>query len=99
MSKPTTEIEQQVEAAYDYRGHVTVTLKDGTSLIGFIFSREFANPHNPHNHYIDVIPKDSDERRRIPIAELARIEISGKDYAAGNSFEEYNKKKQAQQSK
>ena len=96
MPTPTSEIEKQIEAAYDFRGHATVTLKDGSSLVGYIFNREFANPKAPAQHYIEVIPKDSDERRRIPIAELARVEITGKDYAAGNSFEDYLKKKDAQ---
>ncbi|MBI5200220.1 MAG: hypothetical protein HY925_01425 [Elusimicrobia bacterium] len=92
----TSEIEKQIEAAYDFRGHVTITLKDGQSLVGYIFNREYANPRTKEQNFIDVIPKDSDERRRIPIAQLAKIDLSGKDYAAGNSFEDYLKKKNAQ---
>lgn len=87
------EIEKQIDAAYDFRGHVTITLKGGQSFVGYIFNREFANPKASEQHYIDVIPKDSDERRRIPISLLERIDITGKDYAAGNSFEDYLKKK------
>ena len=89
---PSNEIERQVEAAFDYRGHVTITLKDGKSLTAFVYGREFANPRAPEQHTIEVILKDSDERRRIPIASIERIELTGTDYAAGNSFQDYLKK-------
>ena len=91
-----SEIERQVEAAFDFRGHATITLKDGNSLVAYVFNREFANPRAAEQHYIDVIVKDSDERRRIPIAAIERIELTGEDCAAGNSFEDYLKKKQQQ---
>ncbi len=96
MPTPTSEIEKQIEAAYDFRGHALITLKDGQSVVGYIFNREFANPKAPEQHFIEVIPKDTDERRRIPIASLERVELTGKDYAAGNSFEDYLKRKSAQ---
>lgn len=96
MTTPSSDIERQVEAAYDFRGHVTLTLKDGTSFVGYIFNREYANPKSPEQNFIDVIPKDSEERRRIPIPALAKVELTGTDYAAGNSFEEYLAKKAKQ---
>lgn len=96
MTNTPLSIEAQVEAAYDYRGHVTLTLKDGTSFVGYLFNREFDNPKNPERNFIEVIPKDSEERRRIPLSALAKIELTGKDCAAGNSFEDYLKKKAQQ---
>ncbi|MBI4345574.1 MAG: hypothetical protein HY553_01885 [Elusimicrobia bacterium] len=94
---PSSEIERQIEAAYDFRGHASITFKDGRTLVAYIFNREYANPRAAEQHWIEVIPKDSEERLRIPIAELAKVELTGKDYAAGNSFEDYLKKKAAEQ--
>ena len=91
------EIERQVEAAYDFRGHAVITLKSGESFVGYVFNREFANPRAKEQNFIEVIPKDSEERRRIPLAALARVELTGKDHAADNSYEAYLKKKQQQQ--
>ena len=90
------ELEKQIEAAYDYRGHVTVNLTAGEKVEGFLFNREFANPLAKEQHYVDLVIKDRDERRRIPIASIRSIELTGQDCAAGNSFEDYLKKKQAQ---
>lgn len=94
MPTPSSELERQIEAAFDFRGHVTIRLKDGTTLVAFIFNREFANPRAPEQNYVDVIAKDSEERRRIPVASIERVELTGKDFAAGNSYEDYLKKKQ-----
>ena len=33
-------VAEQIETAYDYRGHVTLTLNDGTVVEGFLFNRE-----------------------------------------------------------
>jgi hypothetical protein len=93
---PSNELEKQIEAAYDFRGHAVFTLKSGESFVGFLFNREFTNPVAKDQNYIEVIPKDSDERRRISIADLAKVEITGKDYAADNSYDAYLKKKEQQ---
>lgn len=88
-------LKRQIEAAYDYRGHVTIRLKQGKTLEGFLYNREWANARLPQDNFIDVMVKDSDESLRLPMAELAAIELTGTDYAAGNSYEDYLKKKAA----
>ena len=93
MTAPSNDVERQIEAAYDFRGHANITLKSGESFVGYVFNREYANPRAKEQNYIDVIPKDSEERRRIPIAQVAKVELAGQDYAAGNSYEDYLKKK------
>jgi hypothetical protein len=34
MTAPAHELERQIEAAFDYRSHVTITLKDGKRVVG-----------------------------------------------------------------
>ncbi len=41
-----------------------------------------------------VFPKDRDEKIAIPYSEIARVEFSGRDTAAGKSFETWGKKYQ-----
>lgn len=78
---PKSEIETQVEAAFDYRGHVTITFNNGDSIEGYIFNREFSNPKLSQDNFIEVFPKGLDERRRFPIASIRSISLSGQDCA------------------
>jgi hypothetical protein len=72
-------IAEQIEAAYDYRGHVTLTLNDGKVIEGFLFNRE-ASPLKGEP-YIEMIPKDTDERLRFASKDVKSIAITGKDFA------------------
>ncbi len=74
------EIVKQIDAAFDYRGHVTVSFEDGTTIVGYLFNRELS-PMNG-DAYIEIIPKDTDERRRFPASEVKSVAITGKDFAA-----------------
>ena len=96
MPGPSNELERQIEAAYDFRGHVTLALASGESLEGFLYNREFANPLSPEENYVDVLLKNSDERRRIAISAIRAVALSGEDCAAGKSYEDYMRKKAAQ---
>lgn len=40
----SNELAEQIEAAFDYRGDCTVTLKSGEQVVGYLFNRELA-PH------------------------------------------------------
>ena len=75
-------IERQVEAAYDYRGMVTVKFKDGRSLEGYLFNREFKNPKLKEDYFIDLFQKGSGERKRCSIGDLETVIPSGEDCAA-----------------
>src|SRR5687768_424991 len=91
------ELKNQIEAAFDYRGHVTIRLSGGESAEGFVYNRVYENTKMKQDHYIDILVKGSGERRRFPMASLAAIELTGEDCAAGKSYEDYLKKKQAAQ--
>ena len=79
----------QVEAAFDYRGHVTVTLTDGSSVEGFLYNRDATSG------FADLMVKNSDERRRIPLSAIKSVALTGEDCAAGKSYEDHLKSKKA----
>ncbi|MBI3554234.1 MAG: hypothetical protein HY077_17185 [Elusimicrobia bacterium] len=94
-----TELERQIEAAYDFRGHVTITLKDGAKVEGFIFNRQFKNPKLKRDNFIEVVMKGSGDKKEFDIAGLESVALTGEDCAEGNSYANYLKKKAAQAQK
>jgi hypothetical protein len=83
--------------ALDYRGDVTLTLKSGEKIEAFIF-----NCHTGATlaeSYVQYFTPLAPEKRKVGYAEIARIEFSGKDRAAGKHWEDwvtaYNAKKAA----
>ena len=89
----TPELKSQIEAAYDFRGHVTVSFKDGAKVEGYLFNRQFPGPALPGDGFVELFLKGSGERRKVPMASIASVALSGEDCAAGNSYEDYLKKK------
>lgn len=89
------ELKSQIEAAYDYRGHVTLTLKDGSSVEGYLFNRLYAHPKNGESFYVDLIIKNKDQNRRVPMDQIGSIFLTGEDCAAGKSYADYLAKKAA----
>lgn len=75
------ELKKQVEAAFGYRGHVTVVLADGTWVEGYLFNRVYDNARLPQDNFIDLVLKNSDERRRVPLASVVAVKLTGKDHA------------------
>lgn len=91
------ELLKAIEAAYDYRGHVAIALKDGRTVEGFVFNRIKKSPRLPDGDYLDVMLKDSEERRRLRFAEIAGITMSGKNFA--ETFAEAQARQQAEKNK
>jgi len=84
------EIFDALEKAFDYRGDVTVTRKDGTKVEGYLFDRKKGSSLS--DSLVRVLPKDSNQRACIPYSEVAAIAFSGRDTAAGKSWEAWIKK-------
>lgn len=76
----STEIAAQIDEAFDFRGHVTVRFTDGKTLEGYLFNRELAPMKG--EAYIEVIPKDTDQRLSFPAASVQSVAITGKDFAS-----------------
>jgi hypothetical protein len=84
------EIREALEQAFDYRGDVTITLKTGLRVEGYVFDRRSA-PYL-HNCVVRLMPKDTSERLTIPYSEIAGLAFTGRDTAAGKSWEAWMKK-------
>ena len=80
MTAISDDIASQIDDAFDFRGHITVHFKDGATLEGYLFNRELS-PMNGEA-YIEVIPKDGDQRLRFAAATVKSIQMTGKDFAA-----------------
>jgi hypothetical protein len=90
------ELRSALEQAFDYRGDVTITKKDGTKIDGYIFDRT-AGPALSSS-FVRVLPRDSNQRLKISYAEIAALAFSGRDPAAGKSWEAWVKKYWAKKS-
>jgi hypothetical protein len=82
MPGPSNALERQIEAAFDYRGHVTVTFTNGESVEGYLFNRAFADPQLGEEPYIEVFLAGSGEPRKYLIASIRSVALSGRDYSA-----------------
>jgi hypothetical protein len=79
-----------LEKAFSYRGDVTITRKDGTSLECYIFDRRTGG--SLADSVVRVIPVDTTTKLSIPYSDIARLSFSGRDTAAGKSWEAWVRK-------
>jgi len=90
-------LSEAIEKASDYRGDVTLTLKNGERIEAFIFNCQ-SGPTLAES-FLQYFTPSAPEKRRVSYAEIARVEFSGKDRAAGKHWEDwvkkYNEKKAA----
>jgi hypothetical protein len=84
------ELRAALEQAFDYRGDVTLTLKNGEVLVGYVFDRRTGK--SLADSYVRVLPQDSPQKRDVAYAEIAALAFSGRDPAAGKSWEAWVKK-------
>jgi hypothetical protein len=84
------EIRDALEKAFDYRGDVTITKKNGAVVEGYIFDRKSGN--TLVDSLVRVLPKDSNQRQSIPYCDIAALVFSGRDTAAGKSWEAWVQK-------
>jgi hypothetical protein len=84
------EVRQALEKAFDYRGDVTITRKDGNKVEGYIFDRRTGK--TLADSVVRLFPKDGDQKISIPYSDIAALAFSGRDTAAGKSFEAWVRK-------
>jgi Zn/Cd-binding protein ZinT len=86
-----------LEKAFDYRGDVTLTLKSGQRIEAYIFNRQTGA--TLADSYVQYFTPSVPEKRKVSYADIARLEFTGKDRAAGKHWEawvkSYNERKAA----
>lgn len=79
------ELRAALEQAFDYRGDVLITRKDGTKIEGYIFDRRSGS--TLANSLVRLMPKEGGPKQSITYADIAALAFTGRDMAAGRSWE------------
>jgi hypothetical protein len=84
------ELRLALEKAFDYRGDITITRKDGSKIEGYIFDRRSAA--TLRDSVVRLYPKNSNEKVSVSYSDIAALAFTGRDTAAGRSWEAWMKK-------
>jgi hypothetical protein len=84
------EIRRALEKAFDYRGDITITLKNGGKIEGYIFDRRTGQTLS--DSAVRLYPKSGQKKTSVCYADIAALAFTGKDTAAGKSWEAWMKK-------
>ena len=84
------EVRDALEKAFDYRGDVTITRKDGSRVEGYIFDRQ--NGPTLADSHVKVFPKNYDSKLSISYSDIQALAFTGRDTAAGKSWEAWLRK-------
>jgi hypothetical protein len=79
-----------LEKAFDYRGDITVTRKDGTNVEGYLYDRRSGKTLG--DSLVRLLPANGSPRVSIPYSDIAALSFSGRDTAAGKSWEAWIRK-------
>ena len=84
------EVRAALEKAFDYRGDITLTRKDGSRVQGYLFDRRTGA--TLADSFVRIIPIDEKTKLSIAYSEIAALAFTGRDNAAGKSFDAWVKK-------
>jgi hypothetical protein len=84
------DLRQALEKAFDYRGDISITCKDGSKVEGYLFDRRSAA--TLQDSLVRLYPKNSSEKVSISYANIAALGFTGRDTAAGKSWEAWMRK-------
>jgi hypothetical protein len=84
------EINEALEKAFDYRGDVTLTLKDGRTVAGYVFDRRTGR--TLAESAVRIMPATERTKLTIPYSDIAALAFTGRDTAAGKTFEAWVRK-------
>lgn len=87
-----TEVAEAIDLAFDYRGDVTLTLRSGEAVAGYLFNRQSVGP----DPYLELFPADRQDPRRISYRDIVAVAFTGADTANGKSWEAWVSKKESE---
>jgi len=79
-----------LEKAFDYRGDISLTLKNGERVEAYVYNRHTGS--GLADSFVQYFASNAPDKRKLSYAEIARIEFTGKDRAAGKQWEAWLKK-------
>jgi len=84
------EVRDALEKAFDYRGDITVTRKDGTQVQGYLYDRRTGV--TLADSVVRIMPSNLGGRLNIAYSDIAAVAFTGRDTAAGKTFDAWVKK-------
>lgn len=79
-----------LEKAFDYRGDVTVQLRSGETITGYIFDRRTGQSLDDST--VRLMPEDGSPQRSICYRDVTGLQFTGKDTAHGKTWENWLKR-------
>lgn len=89
-SVPESDRKRAFDEAFDYRGDITLTLTDGSRVECYLFDRRTGA--TLADSVVRVMESGGGEKRSISYSQIARLEFTGKDTAAGKTWENWVKR-------
>ncbi len=83
------DLKTALEKAFDYRGDITITLKSGEKIEAYIFNRHTGA--TLADSFVQYFTPNAPDKRKLSYDQIARLEFSGKDRAAGKHWEDWVK--------
>ncbi|MBI1848278.1 MAG: hypothetical protein HY294_11640 [Candidatus Rokubacteria bacterium] len=80
-----------VDQAFDYRGDVTVLRRGADPIVGYVYNRETGGPAP----FLQMFQASDGAALTVPYAEIHTIHFTGRDPAAGKSYEAWLRRKAA----
>ena len=81
-----------LDAAFDYRGDLTLRLRNGETIEGYLFNR---HPEGKPPT-VQLFVKGETEARILPYVDVVAVSFTGKDPADGKSYLAWKAKKHAE---
>jgi hypothetical protein len=76
------DVAQVVDFAFDYRGDVTLVMRDGSERVGYVCNR-YPNAAEP---FVELLEPSGGGPVRVRYTELRTIRFTGRDMASGKSY-------------
>jgi hypothetical protein len=84
------EVREALEKAFDYRGDITITRKDGSKIEGYLFDRRSGSSLS--DSFVRIIPANQQTKVNVAYSDIGALAFTGRDTAAGKTFEAWVKK-------
>lgn len=81
------DLREGIEAAFDYRGDITLLLKSGARIEGYLFDRRPLA--SLEESQVRLMPAGSPQKLAFRYSEIEGIEFSGRDMAAGKRWQDW----------
>ncbi len=87
MADSEADLREGIEAAFDYRGDVTLLLRSGARVEGYLFDRRARQ--SLEESVVRLVPAGGAQKLSLRYSDIAGIAFSGRDMAAGKRWQDW----------